>query len=334
MSNVGIEFNEFVELWPGSASPEISILMPVYLNQRYIHGAVTSVLAQRGVVAEIIISDDCSGDGTFEVALQTVQDWLATHGSPHRIIVRRGRERLWRDHLALMAEHASCDIVCQAHGDDESHPNRAVAIAAVFQALPNVTLLASEFIPMDEAGISTVDEWSIASDIAYARYDFEAIIGGHIFLVGATQAWRRSAVSGFKRLDRDFAAVSHDRILSFRAALVGDVYLVKAQLIKRRDHPLAAHKLMFDEPDTDGRFGWSLAWMTHLDAMSRDLEYAKQSGMVKDGLYLPLANNIRQRSVECTQGLIEAYRTQMLTGRQIAWVDDVTLLALRKSRTG
>lgn len=306
--------------------------MPVYRNQRYINSAVKSVLAQRGVAAEIIISDDCSGDETFELALKTVQEWLATHGSPHRIIVRRGSERHWRDHLPLLAEHARCDIVCQAHGDDESHPNRAAALVAVFQALPRATLIASEFCSMDESGISNVDGRSAESDISYASYNFEDIVKGHKFLVGATQAWRRGAVSQFQRLDRNFAAVSHDRILPFRASLVGDVYLVKAQLIKRRDHQLAAHRLMFDEPETNGQFCWALAWMSHLDAMKRDLECAKHFAVLTDQLYRKLLKLIEQQTAECGLRLIESFRIQTRSGRQIAWVDDETLLALRNSR--
>ena len=277
--------------------------MPVYQNQRFIQSAVTSVLAQRGVIAEVIISDDASSDETFNSAIQAARKWFAIHGSDHRLVMRKGSKRLWRDHLALLVDHASCDIVCQAHGDDESHPDRARALVGVFRALPNAALLTSEVIAMDEDGGSAVNEWLVNSDVSYARYDFESIINGHTYLIGAAQSWRRNLVDRFKRLDRDFAAVAHDRIL-----------------------------LMFDEPETNGRFGWSLVWMTHLDAMLRDLDQARSMALVTDGLYAQLANTIRKLSQDCSERLLESYRVQTRSGRQIAWVDDATLVKLRKSR--
>lgn len=332
MSDHNFVSDQFIELWPGKSRPEISILMPVYQNQRFIQSAVTSVLAQRGVIAEVIISDDASSDETFNSAIQAARKWFASHGSDHRLVMRKGSKRLWRDHLALLVDHASCDIVCQAHGDDESHPDRARALVGVFRALPNAALLTSEVIAMDEDGGSAVNEWLVNSDVSYARYDFESIINGHTYLIGAAQSWRRNLVDRFKRLDRDFAAVAHDRILPFRSSLVGDVYLVKAPLIKRRDYAGAAHKLMFDEPETNGRFGWSLVWMTHLDAMLRDLDQARSMALVTDGLYAQLANTIRKLSQDCSERLLESYRVQTRSGRQIAWVDDATLVKLRKSR--
>lgn len=323
----------FTEIWPGAKPPEITVLMPIYRQPQFIETAVRSVLRQRMVACEIIISDDASGDGTFEAALATVHHWLAQRGSDHRIVVRQGSERLWRDHLPLLADSATCDWLCQAHGDDESHPDRAQVLMTVARAQPSATMLTSEAISMDAEGRSPAVPRPLQPQLALSRYTFERIIAqGHNHLIGYAQAWRRSAVSRFPRLDRAFAATSHDRILPFRAALAGDVYLIKAQLVKRRLHPEAAHNLMFDEDDAGGNFGWTLSRLTALAAMKSDLQRGREIGLLDATAALPVATLLDQALAQATRDLVEAHRLNTRAGRQIAWVDEATIRRLRQQR--
>lgn len=330
--NSEIVSDQFVEIWPGKGDPEISILMPIYNQMRYVSEAVNSILAQRGIIAEIIISDDASSDETFDIAHECVSSWLSRNGSQHRIIMRRSQKRLWRDHVALLADNASCDLVFQAHGDDESHPDRARILAGVFNAKSNISMLATESYTVNAAGELLDERRSVDSQFDISRYSYDSIINGHHFLIGYSQAWRRSAVSRFKRLDRNLAAVSHDRILSFRAALVGEVCLIKAQLIKRRLHSLSAHNMMFYEPGTKEQFGWGLACLTRLVAMKQDLSEALNIEVINKSLYSKLALQIDQLKDRCIISLLEAHRMQLLSGRQIAWVEDEMMLNLKRNR--
>jgi hypothetical protein len=326
------ERNVFVEVCPGDGQPEISILMPIYRQLACVAGAVNSVLAQRGVVAEIIISDDASTDGTFEAASAAVRNWLDTHGSSHRIILRRGSTRLRRDHLALLIDYANCDLVCQAHGDDESHPDRARVLVETFQASPGATMVAVGSSMIKAEGAQIGEQWPAHLAAAVTRYSIEAIINGHPTLIGFSQAWRRSAVSRFTRLDSNYAPVAHDRILPFRAALTGEVLFVQAQLIKRRVHDTAWHAMMFDEPDTNGHFGWSLTKISCLRNMARDLDHARKIGLVQDQNIQPVSQLITQLLNESLMVMLEAFRLQTQSGRLIAWVDDDTLMQLRRER--
>ncbi|MTW22759.1 glycosyltransferase [Allochromatium palmeri] len=323
----------FVEVWPGEGPPEISVLMPIFHQTRYVRDAVLSILAQRGAVTEIIISDDGSTDDTFETAWRTVQDWLNARGSQHRILMRRGSERLWRDHQALLVDRASCDLVCYAHGDDVSHPGRARILVRVFNHRPEVTLLASEASSIDARGRNIGEERPVSRDIYLRHLSFEDILQYRSpFLIGFSQAWRRSSVASFPRLDRDFAAVSHDRILPFRAALTGKVALIRSQLIKRRLHPEAAHYLMFDEPDTSPKFGLSLNGLVARTAMKQDLALARSLEMVEERQYQDLLAEIDRLMGEAIETLLMTHRFQTRANRQIAWVDDETLRQLRWKR--
>ncbi|MBN1392854.1 MAG: glycosyltransferase [Sedimentisphaerales bacterium] len=51
-------------------SPEISVVMSVYNGERYLHGAVDSILNQSFKDFEFIIINDGSNDGSFEVILE------------------------------------------------------------------------------------------------------------------------------------------------------------------------------------------------------------------------------------------------------------------------
>ncbi len=46
----------------------VSVIMPAYYSEKTISGAVESVIAQTYENWELLIYDDCSGDGTFEIA--------------------------------------------------------------------------------------------------------------------------------------------------------------------------------------------------------------------------------------------------------------------------
>ena len=47
--------------------PKISIGMPVYNGEKYIKGAIDSLLAQTFTDFELIISDNCSTDKTSQI---------------------------------------------------------------------------------------------------------------------------------------------------------------------------------------------------------------------------------------------------------------------------
>ena len=49
------------------SGPLVSVLMPIFQQERYVAEALRSVMAQTYQPLEIIISDDCSADRTLEI---------------------------------------------------------------------------------------------------------------------------------------------------------------------------------------------------------------------------------------------------------------------------
>ena len=323
--------NGFVEIHRGEGTPEVSILMPLCDRALHVSAAIRSVLAQRGVIAEVIVSDDASTDASFEVALQTVRQWLARHGTQHRILVRRGQQRLRRDHLALLVDGAGCDLVCQAHDDDLSHPDRARRMVAIFQAHPRITMATCDAIRIDGEGKHLPPRTETRQSVPLATYPIERVLTGDPDLLGFAFAWRRSAVACFERLDSRLAAMEHDLILAFRAALAGRVVRHAAQLIARREHADAWSRTMFFEPQHDGgSFGWSLSRVSALSVKAADLERAREVGLVTAQEHDRVAALLRQEQARYLDRMLQAMRELTRAGKEIAWVERETIARLKR----
>ena len=135
-----------------------SILLLCYRDAPYIRAALQSALAQT-VPCEIIVSNDGSDDGTFELA----QEIVANYRGPHRVSVRRNACNLGvagHVNAALPLTHG--DIVVMMAGDDVSYPHRVASILEAFRQRPQAMVLGSDFDGIDEAGhpreVPVVDE--------------------------------------------------------------------------------------------------------------------------------------------------------------------------------
>lgn len=257
--------------------PEISILMPVFEQERYVAEAVRSVLAQTDVVAEVIVSDDASTDGTWARAE------AATAGAPphpHRVVLRRGSSRLRRNHTVLLAEHASSPIVMLAHGDDVSAPGRARRLIDALDTT-GATLAGSQFRTIDHTGRETADGPEPRADLPLGLLGPHDLIPWSRVFTGALLAWRPAALAGFARLDRDHAATGHDRVLPFRAGLAGGVTVVPEPLVDRRVHAESwSHGIWDRRSAPAARFGRQLNLLTATRAMQADVVRAVELGLV------------------------------------------------------
>lgn len=316
---------ELHEINAGDGQPRISVLMPVFEQKPFIAAAVHSILEQRGITAELLISDDASGDDSFAEVRACVDRALRRGPVRHRIVLRLGRKRLWRNHLPLLAEMAQCDLLCQAHGDDISHPERLYYVVAGFDRYPGCTMVSAGHTNIlgatGEAGTTIRGSGFPLND--------QTIITNHPNLIGCNMAWRRSALACFPRLDTSFAAAAHDRILAFRAYLAGSILLIDMPLVLRRRHALQAHVLSFAEPGFEGQFGWNLANLAHFEAMRRDLDTALTCGLITAQRHAALTGVLSASVEHATRDIVSAYNRHTNAGLHVAWVDRETIIRLR-----
>jgi Glycosyl transferase family 2 len=303
-----------------SGDPDLTVVMPVYDQERYVGAALRSVLDQRDVVLEVIVSDDASSDATWE----RVVDVAGAYEGRHGLILRRGPERLRRDHLALLIERASSDLVIVAHGDDVSSPSRAAAVLAT-AAASGAAVVGATFTTMGPVGPVDLPVLSPAEVAAPPWYDVgpDDLIRFHREFTGAVLALRRSALGVFPRLDQSYAACGHDSVLPFRGALAGGAVVVDLPLICRRQHDGNWSKSTWDgrRPEA-ATFGASLTSLSALRAMASDLGVAATSGLVDAATADRLRRLVEERRGVLLDRALDAHDQLVREGRSTLWATE------------
>ena len=101
--------------------PLVTFALFAYNQEKYIREAVEGALAQTYEPLEIILSDDCSSDRTFEI----MKEMVANYRGPHRVLARRNEINLQTAlHVQSVAAIMSGELMVVAAGDDISRPNR------------------------------------------------------------------------------------------------------------------------------------------------------------------------------------------------------------------
>ncbi|UJB18513.1 MULTISPECIES: glycosyltransferase [Lysobacter] len=220
--------------------PQVSVLLLCFRDADYIRAAIESAFAQT-VPCQIIVSNDCSDDATFDIAVEMV----AAYRGPHRVSVRRTERNLgvsahFNDAMTL----AHGDIIVMMAGDDIAYPERVATIVRAFDQAPDAMVLGSDF-----DGIGTRGEpIKVSFRARPERYelDYYVRIGRLIGLLGATMAFRRCVYDRFGPL----LGPIEDNALSLRGALLGQSLCLRQPLIQYRRHPGSVSGTVFarDEP--------------------------------------------------------------------------------------
>ena len=96
-------------------------MLLTYNQEQFVQDALQSLLNQDYEDMEIVISDDCSIDGTWE----QIQTTLEGYKGPKKVIAIRNPANLGIvDNYAAAFKKTSGDLIFMAAGDDISLPNR------------------------------------------------------------------------------------------------------------------------------------------------------------------------------------------------------------------
>jgi glycosyltransferase involved in cell wall biosynthesis len=315
--------DNFVVVHQGSEQPEISVIMPVYNCEEFVADAVTSILTQQKVVAEILISDDASTDDTFAVAYQAVIDYISQHETKHTVMMRAGTSRLVRDHLHLLAETASSDLVCQAHGDDISHPLRCSLLVKAFnQKHTKVSMVFVDTLNIDHQGkpLQEPKDFSL-SDISVDPVKYNSIVHAEDSnLIGCNMAWRRSAFKDFPKLTTAYCAYGHDRVMTFRSFIVGGCYMLNAPLLQRRLHKNQLHKeLITFEHKPLNMFYYQTIRLCLFSTIKTDLIFLKEHNLIQENDFSQHSNNVDYMIVQTSKLLAVATSSLVANGYVNTW---------------
>ena len=287
----------------GADRPLVTHFVYGYRQERIIRAAIESVLAQTYQPLEIVLSDDCSPDGTYRI----MQEMAAAYRGPHRIVLNRNPTNLGiTRHVERIMELSSGDFIVESAGDDISLPERTERLVAAWLASSRrAGLVHSEKRDIDADGnpLAFAPREGILADIAPA-----AMLAKKHALIGATTGWTRETYDRFGPIS-DVAAF-HDYPIAFRALLLGEVVYVPEPLVLYRTGGLSQHKVQ--------RYGY---WYFHGDRiryMRWDLEFYRSYRRDLDRLPPPDHNacvalcDAFIREAEFTIALSEMDRRQRL----------------------
>ena len=213
----------------------VSLLVIAYRMRATIADAVHSALAQT-YPCEIIISDDCSDDGTLALA----ESASLGYAGPHRVRARSTPRNLGLcAHLNELACEASGDILVFLSGDDIAYPDRVRTLAEAFAASPEAQLIGSAVDDVDVQGRLTARGVRGLPERVDQRWFLRR--GKLQTVLGASMAVRRSLLTELPPLQ----GMVEDNMLSLRAALLGDCLCLQEPLLAYRRHGANLNDWMF-----------------------------------------------------------------------------------------
>lgn len=209
--------------------PKVSLVLLAYRQEDTIEDAARSALRQSCDPIEVVLSDDCSPDGTFQ-AMQMV---AGAYVGPHRVVVRRNAINVGLvRHLEEAVRDASGDLIVIAAGDDLSLPDRVRRLTETWVEFgKGPAYLYSDVHPIQRDG--TYTDWPAGERIYTGTHSLIGMAGGAIASLGASAAFTRDLITRFAPIRS--SARHEDRILPFRAALLGGrVIYVDTPLLEYR----------------------------------------------------------------------------------------------------
>ena len=207
-------------------SYSLTYILLTYNQRTTVKAAVESALEQRVQPMEIVISDDCSSDGTFA----EVEAAVSGYSGPHRVILNRNTKNLGlAGNLAKVHDLSTGDIIVAAAGDDLSEPQRCQRVLDTFVE-EGPLLLCSYAKVIDPTGQPVSGNFRTA--LFYGdEWNLKRAARSKSLYIGATGAWHRSLYEGFGLMA---AGTYEDLVLGFRAALQGRISVIKEELVSYR----------------------------------------------------------------------------------------------------
>ncbi len=214
--------------------PRVTLALFAYDQEKYIREAVEGAFSQTYSPLEIILSDDCSSDRTFEI----MEEMAREYQGPHLVKVRRGSTNLGVvPHVMSVSKSCMGSIVVLAAGDDVSHCNRVTEHVQIYQD-DDVYCVTSAFDLINEVGdlissnntipIGARNSKAHLSYFVSTKYEYKVI-------QGSTASYRREVFD--VSLPAEKITFSEDNLFNFIIYLLNKrVIQIPLSLVRYRAH--------------------------------------------------------------------------------------------------
>ncbi|MFZ4525919.1 MAG: glycosyltransferase [Chlorobium sp.] len=198
-----------------------------YNQEQYVREAIEGAFSQTYSPLEIVISDDCSTDGTFEI----IREMCEHYDGLHTILINRNTENLGLiGHINTIPSLSSGELIVYAAGDDISLPHRTAAIVDRYIASGRtITSIHSPVYLIDIAG--NREGIKIPPAISYGM-SLEDMAISTALIIGATHAFSRKLGDLFGGIR--YGKSIEDLVMGFRSAVVGGLEYIPEPLVLYR----------------------------------------------------------------------------------------------------
>ncbi|MBI5471069.1 MAG: glycosyltransferase [Ignavibacteriae bacterium] len=203
--------------------PTVSVVFPVYNGERYVREAIESILRQTFADFELIVVDDGSNDATPAIIKSFTDSRIRVLTNPRNVGIIATLNRAIRD--------AEGEFVCRMDADDIAAPERLQVQMEFLRLHPNVAMVGSNVVIIDESGVTIATEELPQSnaEIRSAMFVHNPFAHGSVML-------RRDVLNAVGAYDNRFLH-NEDYDLWLRIASQFEVANISLPLLKRRVHP-------------------------------------------------------------------------------------------------
>ena len=209
--------------------PLITFTLGTYNQEKFIVDALKGAVTQDYENLEIIVSDDCSQDRTFDL----IQNFVSNYKGPHRIIVNRNEVNLGLvGHLNKILSLAHGEYIVLSAGDDISFAERSrISYETIIKA--GVSSVSFSYIKIDGEG-NVIDSQPDTSNQEIQKYDIEDYLHDCYKSGGCARVISRKIIDEFGLLNDD--CLTEDTTFNLRAFLLGGIAKCGMPLVYYRIH--------------------------------------------------------------------------------------------------
>lgn len=208
----------------------MSFIIIAYNQEKYIRDAVVGAFSQTFSPLEIILSDDCSSDKTFEI----MEEMVNNYKGQHEIILNRNNQNLGlAEHVNKVMSIINSDLVILAAGDDISLPDRARVSWDLLNENSDSTAISFSTVTFREENYPIKETTRLS--YLYKKYSIDQLIRNCDFHInGSSRTFRKSTFEMFGPLSPD--SPTEDSTILLRCLLAGQVIKHNAPLVHYRLH--------------------------------------------------------------------------------------------------
>ncbi|UQA75588.1 glycosyltransferase [Sphingobacterium siyangense] len=207
---------------------KIGFVLICYNQKKFIRESLEGIRLQTEEPDEVIISDDCSKDGTQQEILDYIDEFELAE--KWKVILHKENQGINKN-LQNAIDLCSTDIILGNAGDDISLPNRVQVARKLAEKYPDLYVITTSIDKIDENG-NRIGEITY-NDILDEDIK-KVVLSGmpHIFPVG--QFWRKSLFTDYGPLPINVP--NEDDQITFRAILHGGIFCSKEKTMLYRIH--------------------------------------------------------------------------------------------------